>query len=227
MTNDRVSGLALIAGSASMIITMSLHPTGHDLFAPGQLSPMAHMAVAVHALALMSMPVLFFGALGLSQHLGAGERFSVAALIAYGFAMVAGMNAAVFSGLVAPSLVRSISASDSSAAETWRIAFHYNGALNQGFARVFVVASSVAILLWSSSILRGAALSRGVAIYGCILGPVTVIAVLSGHLRLDVHGFGMVVLGQAVWLIIVGVLLCRARRREFTAVAPQPDALRE
>jgi hypothetical protein len=227
MTDDRVSGLALIAGSAGMIITMSLHPTGQDLFAPGQLAPIAHLTVTVHTLALMSMPVLFFGALGLSQHLGVSDRFSIAALVAYGFAMGAGMNAAVFSGLVAPSLARNILASDSSAAETWRIAFHYNGALNQGFARVFVVASSVAILLWSSSILRGAALSRGVAIYGCILGPVTVIAVLSGHLRLDVHGFGMVVLGQAVWLIIVGVLLCRVRAREFTAAAPQPDTLRE
>lgn len=227
MTNERVSGLALIAGSAGMIITMSLHPTGHDLFAPGQLAPMAHLAIAVHTLALMSMPVMFLGALGLSQHLGARERFSVTALVAYGFAMVAGMNAAVFSGLVAPGLARNIQTSEATASEAWRIAFHYNGALNQGFAIVLVVASSLAILLWSVSMFRGAVLSQGVAIYGCFLGPVTVIAVLSGHLRLDVHGFGMVVLGQSVWLIIVGVLLCKVKAREFDEDAPQPDSMRE
>jgi hypothetical protein len=227
MRNERVSGLALISGSVGMIITMSLHPTGHDLFVSGQLVPMAHLAIAVHTLALMSMPVMYLGALGLSQHLGARERFSVAALVAYGFAMVAGMNAAVFSGLVAPGLARNVQASEAAVADAWRIAFHYNGALNQGFAVVLVVASSLAILLWSVSMLRGAVLSQGVAIYGCFLGPVTVIAVLSGHLRLDVHGFGMVVLGQAVWLIIVGVFLCQVKAREFDTNAPQPDTLKE
>lgn len=227
MTDDRVSGLALIAGSACMIITMSLHPTGHDLLAPGQLAPMAQLTLGVHALALMSMPLLFLGALGLSQYLGTAERFSLAALVAYGFAIVAGMNAAVFSGLVAPGVARNILTSDPSRAEAWRIAFQYNGALNQGFARVLVVASSLAILLWSVSLVRNAALSRGVAIYGCMLGPLTMIAVISGHLRLDVHGFGVVLLGQAVWFIIVGSLLCRRRTPEIKAVEPQPNTCRE
>jgi hypothetical protein len=34
---------------------------------------------------------------------------------------------------------------------------------------------------------------------------------VSGHLRLDVHGFGLVVLGQAVWFITVGTLLWRLK----------------
>jgi hypothetical protein len=211
MTDERVSGLALIAGSVGMIITMSLHPTGHDLFAPGQLAPVAHLAVTVHALALMSMPALFFGALGLSRYFGWGKRFSVAALVCYGFAMIAGMNAAVFSGLVAPGLARNIVGAEPVAAESWRIVFHYNGALNQGFALVLVVASSLAILLWSASMVRSAALSQVLGIYGCFLGPVTLIAVLSGHLRLDVHGFGLVVLGQAAWFIVAGAKLFRVR----------------
>jgi hypothetical protein len=39
----------------------------------------------------------------------------------------------------------------------------------------------------------------------------SLIAVLSGHLKLNVHGFGLVVLGQAVWFLVVGDLLCRVR----------------
>jgi hypothetical protein len=226
MTNDRVSGLALIAGSAGLIITMSLHPTGHDLFAPGQLEPIARLVVGVHALALMSMPVLFFGAVGLSRHLGLGERLSMTALISYGFAMVAGMNAAVFSGLLAPGLARNIVNADPSATESWRMIFHFNGALNQGFALVLVVASSVAIALWSVSMVRGGGLSRSVAIYGCVLGPLTVLAVLSGHLTLGVHGFGMVILGQAVWFITVGVLLCRTGIDALAAAGPQQETLK-
>jgi hypothetical protein len=227
MTNERVSGRALIAGSAGLIITMSLRPTGRDLLAPGQLEAMARLGVAVHALALMCMPVLFLGALGLSQHLGVEERFSLGALITYGFALVAGMSAAVFSGLVAPGLARNSVAGESSSAEAWRTLFLYNGALNQGFAVVLVVASSLAIVLWSVSILRVAALARGVAIYGCIFGPVTVIAVLSGQLSLGVPGFGMLVLGQAVWFITVGLLLSQVEPREFGAVALQPESPRK
>src|SRR5271169_2983927 len=33
MTDDRISGLALIAGSAGVILALGLHPSGRDLFA--------------------------------------------------------------------------------------------------------------------------------------------------------------------------------------------------
>jgi len=49
----------------------------------------------------------------------------------------------------------------------------------------------------------------GVGIYGLLLGPVIILAVLSGHLRLGVHGIGLVVLGQAVWFVVAGVRLWR------------------
>jgi hypothetical protein len=41
------------------------------------------------------------------------------------------------------------------------------------------------------------------------VGPVIVIALLSGHLTLGVHGFGLVVLAQASWFIAVGALMLR------------------
>jgi hypothetical protein len=205
-----MSGLALIAGSAGMIITMSLHPTGHDLFAPGRFGAVAHLAIATHSLALVSLPVLFLGALGLAKRLGWSDRLSLAALVLHGFGLVAVMNAAVANGLLAPAIGRQIVDAELGASEGWRVAFRYNGLVNQGFAMVYVVASSVAILLWSASMVRGGSLARrarGAGIYGCILGPLTILAVLSGHVRLDVHGFGAIVLGQAIWFVILGILL--------------------
>jgi hypothetical protein len=92
-------------------------------------------------------------------------------------------------------------------ADMWRAVLILNGHLNQAFAMIFVVASSAAIVLWSAAILRSAGFSRPLGIYGCIIGPLTVIAVISGHIRLNVHGFGIVVLVQAVWFISAGVLL--------------------
>jgi hypothetical protein len=69
------------------------------------------------------------------------------------------------------------------------------------------VASSVAIVLWSAAILNSTVFARALGIYGCILGPLTIMAVLSGHIRLNVHGFGLVVLGQAIWFITAVIQL--------------------
>ncbi len=209
MNDDKLSGLGLIAGSVGMIMTMSLHPTGHDLFVPGRLGAVALLTRATHGLALASLPAVFLGAMGLARRLGWNERASVAALVLYGFGLAAVMNAAVASGLVAPEIGRRIVEGDAVSGEVWRMAFRYNGLVNQGFATVFVVASSIAILLWSVVMVRRVALWRSVGIYGCIFGPLTVLAVLSGHVGLDVHGFGAIVLGQAIWYVIVGAALWR------------------
>ncbi len=217
-----MSGWALIAGSVANIITMTLHPTGHDLFAPGRFQSVARLGVAVHALALVSLPVLFLGGCGLTRHLASAGRLALAALLTYGFSLAAVMNAAVFGGLVAMRLAgRPIETGPQ--ADGWRIAFRYTGDLNQAFALVFVVASSAAILLWSAAILRNGFLARGIGIYGCILAPITILAVLSGHLNLDVHGFGAIILGQAIWLISAGVQLCRADERLNPGPLPSPQ----
>ena len=89
--------------------------------------------------------------------------------------------------------------------------FHYTGAINQAFAKVFVIASSAAILLWSATILAHGQLARAAGVLGVIVGALALFAVVIGHLRLDVHGFGAVVLCQGIWMITVGVLLVRSR----------------
>ena len=193
MNDDQLGGIALIAGAAGALVTMILHPTGHDLLAPGHVTPAAFLAAAVHALAIVSMPVSFLGALAL-----------------YAFALAAGMMAAIVSGFVGPGLAREIIDAEPSAGQAWRIVFDYNHRLNQEFARTYVVASSAAIVLWSASILRSRSLASGVAIYGLLVGPVIVLAVLSG-LRLDVHGFGLIVLAQAVWFVVAGAWLRRLK----------------
>jgi hypothetical protein len=211
MTDNRMSGLALILGSAGSIITMALHPTGHDLAVPGQLAPVTHMIVAVHALALICLPVMFLGAWGLSRSLAAPNRLSMMALVFYGFATVAVMNAAAVSGFMSPYIAEQMAKPDSAMHDMWHAMFHYNGQLNQAFAMVFVVAVSVAIVLWSSAILKSKQFAASVGIYGCLLGPVTIVAVLSGHVTLGVHGFGMIVLCQAIWYVFVGVTLMRMK----------------
>src|SRR5205823_5499220 len=126
MSDDRLSGLCLISGSAGMIITMSLHPTGHVPAA--QTEPMIRMLIGVHALAIACIPVLFVGTLGLTRRLRSGHRLAISGLVVYTFALIAVLNAAVADGLITPSILRQIvdSAGAQPVADTWRMISHYN-----------------------------------------------------------------------------------------------------
>ena len=210
VTDNRITGLALIAGSAGVIVALGLHPSGRDLFVPGQSESAARKLIAVHSLALACLPIWFFGACGLSRRFGVLWT-AQAALVTYAFAMMAMMNAVVVDGLVSPGLAREIVNATATAGQGWRIVFNHNSLIDQAFMRVFLVASSAAIVLWSASIVRSIVLARGVGIYGCVLGATTVIALLSGQLDRHAHVFGMVIVGQAVWFLIVGASLCRVR----------------
>jgi hypothetical protein len=103
--------------------------------------------------------------------------------------------------------------------EQWRTLMEYNCLINQAFAKIFVVASCSAVALWSPRIVRSRVLPMAIGIYGLLLGPVIVIAMLSGGLSLDVHGFGLIIFSQAIWFIVAGILLWRSK-----AISPRMPA---
>ena len=219
MHDDHLSGWALIVGSAGMIITMAFHPTGR--VSPERIEGMIRKLIAVHSLALACIPVLFLGALGLSRHIRIAHRVAVAGLIAYSFALVAVMNAAVADGLILPSVLRHIVESTGSASgvTTWQTISRYNFDVNQAFAQVFVAGSSLALLLWSIAAWQGRELSRALSIYGCILCFAVLGALFSGYLPLDAHRFGAVVLGQTIWFVSAGAAMLGRHNHHQSAAA--------
>lgn len=210
-TDARLGGAALILGAAMGLVTMALHPTGHDLANAEHFEHVARLAKVVHALAIASVPVTFLGALALARRLGGPDRAATAGLVAFALASFAVVVAAVMSGFVGPDLMRDHLAADTGGKEAVHRLLDLVHAVNQAFARVHVVASSVAIGLWSVAILKGRGLAKGLGVYGLVFGAAASLAVLSGHLRLDVHGFGAVMLGEAGWWVAAGVLLLRGR----------------
>jgi hypothetical protein len=46
-------------------------------------------------------------------------------------------------------------------------------------------------------------MGRGVGIYGVVLGSVTAVAICSGLLTPDRHGFAILIFGQAIWFLLV------------------------
>jgi hypothetical protein len=184
-----------------MIITMISHPGGK--ISPAEVDHVARMLIIVHSLALACIPVVFLGAWGMTRHVGGADRLAWAGLVLYAIASIAVVNAAVCDGLMAPVLMRKIIAASAETRDMWQTLMNFNFQMNQAFARVYAVGSSLAVVLWSVSILRYRTLGRGVGIYGVVLGAVTAAGICSGFLTPDRHGFGMLIFGQAIWFLIV------------------------
>lgn len=211
MKHSSIYGAALIVGSLGAIITMIFHPTGHDLL--GQTDEIARrnemITVAAHSLALFSLPLLFFGFFGFSRRLGFDQPLVTSAIISYGFALIGGMCAATINGIVAPSLTRRILTADENTRELLRLILMNNTLLNQAFTKVYIAASSLAIIFWSVNIIRAGKFARIIAVFGCLIGLTSLLGLFAGHLSLNVHGFGLLIIGQTVWTILLSVLLLR------------------
>ena len=207
MKDNRLGGIALIIGAVSGMITMTLHPVaGAHPITPEQFEKIARLMVGVHVLAIAGIPFSFLGALALTRRLDSPGRIAMTGLVIYGLGLVAVMIAPAMSGLVGTEIIRKMIAH---AGEQWHALMEYNYLINQAFAKIFVVASCGAIALWSFMMLKNRALPLALGLYGLLLAPVLLIAMVAGRLALDVHGFGLIIFGQAIWFIVGGVLLCR------------------
>jgi hypothetical protein len=204
MIETKKGALALIAGNAAVVLVMAIHPTGHQLSAAGsRFATIALLNTFAHTLAILALPLLFIGALALSSYLG---RAATTPLVFYAFALCAGMIAAALSGYVGADILRREALETSpQLREVWHTLFRFTGVLNQAFARILVVGSAMAILLWSTLLEDRAAMYW----YGVITSVATILVTATGVLRLDVHGFGAVVLLQGVWFIAAARMLQR------------------
>ncbi len=200
-----------MASSIAGVLTMAVHPVfpGGALPDPPALARLALLDRVVHGFALAALPVMFLGALALTRRLARTDRLPWAALAVFGFAVVAVMMAGCMSGFVAADLIARLRVGDPGL-DSQRMLLAYTLRLNQAFSSVYTVGSSLAIFLWSLSIVRGLQLPSGLGLYGLILAPVVLAALFAGHLVLNVHGFGAVVLGQAIWFMLAGFFLAGA-----------------
>jgi hypothetical protein len=207
MPSDRINGAALIAGALASLVTMALHPTAADL--GRDFDAYARTNLIAHSIALAGVALTFFGALGLTRRLSGRANLAVGGLVVYGVAAIAALCAGVASGMIAPPIIAEMAGADGPRREALAVMLEYTGLVNRAFAGVLVVASSLAILLWSAAVLTAGAFARWAGVLGAVVGGLVLLAFLSGHVGLDVHGFGLIVLAQAIWLVAMGALLMR------------------
>ena len=82
---------------------------------------------------------------------------------------------------------------------------------NQALAKLGVIATSAAIVLWAIALLHDSKRARWLAIVGLATGLAPALALLAGWIRLDVHGMLIVVIAQALWNLAAGTELIRGR----------------
>ena len=216
-------GLALIVGTVAAIVTMAFHPTGFDPHA--SVEAVAHdmsILVGVHSLALFSVPLLVFGFLGVTMRAGWHRPEALLAFIIYALSAVAIMFAGIADGLINAALIPGMTGADLKL-QTLKAVLSYNFQFNQACAKVFVVGTSLAMILWSITLFRLGVLERRIGIMGWFISLAALFGLLSGHVRMSAHGFGLIVLLQGVWTIALGVSMLRANRDVAVVAA---DAVR-
>ncbi|MBB5059359.1 hypothetical protein HDF16_004082 [Granulicella aggregans] len=218
MTDDRKSGLALILGSVGNILTMAIHPHGSGPLTSQQAEHLALASAVAHTIALASVIILSLGAIGLMRHLASHEnrhdsatpdRLALAGLITFAFAALSIFIAGAVSGFIVPTILLHKAADTPVNAVQWDLITVSVFQFNQTFSRIYSIATSVAVVLWSVSSLRNGGLGHRIALYGCVVPILLIALILAGHVRLDVHGMTAIVLTHAVWFIITGVQLSR------------------
>jgi len=152
------------------------------------------------------------GVCGLTRHLARPNRLAFSAMVAYCFAAVAVLIATAVSGFIVPQIMLRMAQDVPSAASQWHIAIVSIFQINQAFSKIYTVAVSVAMGLWSISALRHGGLGRKISLYECLAAVVLVLAIASGLLKLDVHGMTIVVLAQAIWFVGAGMQLGLAKQ---------------
>jgi hypothetical protein len=218
---DPISGAMLIAGALAGVVVLALHPTGHSL--AQDFESQARIGRMVHALAIASVPMVFQGLLGLKRRLGPSS-LATSGLIAYGWAGVAVLTAAVMSGFVSTALIGDMrQAADDAAKSLAHALADYSFLVNQGFAKVYLVSSSLSILLFSAAMLATRRMTGALGGAGVMIAALILVLFGVGHLQLDVHGFGIMTIAQSTWFIAAGALLWRG---DAAAATPASGALR-
>jgi hypothetical protein len=207
----RAVGIALIVAAALEIPVMLHHPTARMPEVAqtiARLRETASVAAWVHGLLIGLMLVSFYGLTEFSVWRGIWRSPIRAALIAYAFGVVAMIIATTVSGFVTAEVAARVPATTATDLSVAGGLFILCGMLSRAAANLATVLMSAAIVTWSVDLFRRPWFERVLGVVGAVIGAWTVVELVTGTLRLDVHGMLLVVVLQSMWAAGVGILMC-------------------
>lgn len=202
----RLSGYSLLLGTALIVATMVLHPSGGSLEHIRRITP---LLMGSHGLAISSLPLLAFGGYGLTTRLETPSRIATLALIIFCLGLIAGMIAATLNGLALPLFVANETETAGGQLDQVRLIVRYGFQFNKAMSYILVTCLTTSMGIWSVQVLRRHILPNWLGYAGIGLVGVALIGVVS---RFDFHavvGFRLFAFGMASWFAGSGLLLIR------------------
>jgi|GEM_PF-1617320 len=197
--SSQIVGWLVVIAAVVSVFAMMNHPTGHG---HGALN------VIVHGSMLTVLFVWMLGYASMSLHLGMQKPLVLGGLIAYFLGSLAHMMAATTNGFVAPAMV----------AHGGNLVGHDILILcwefNQKLAMLGVYGTGMAFVLFSIHLLLSVGWSKHLlGALGLLAGIAPVGILIANGSAMNVHTALIVYSFHAMWTILIGITLIRARCR--------------
>ncbi len=216
----RFSGALICIGAVLSVLLMMRHPSiqTHTVAeAIAQMQDKAALNGFVHGGLLVVLTAIFVGYLGFADLLGWQKLGVRAGAVFYGCGVGCMIGAALINGFIVPALASDYAGQPDAVLETLKPIFVLCHSTNQALAQAGTLAMSIGILAWSIELSSRGMAARVIGVLGCLCAALPIVGLLSSHLRLNVHGMGLVILAQAIWSFCVGIWMIRQRARPVIA----------
>jgi len=198
------SGIALSSGALLIIATMVLHPAGGSI---EHILSIYQTITATHALAIFSLPILYFGFYGLSKHLKDRWNFAQLALFIMGFGLIAALFAAVLNGLALPYFLDGYKHSLAANRTPLTFITNYGFALNKALDYLFIAATCLSMGIYSILMLTAKKLRQWIGYLGISLVLFAIVGVFFEVSFTNLLGFQIFIFGIATWFLATGLAL--------------------
>lgn len=211
--SGRWPGLVLIVAAAATVAGILHHPTGHGATGEElaaslvQAGPMLRL---VHGAMIALLLAMSYGVTAHARRLGLDRDLVLLGLITFIAGILVMMPAPLLDGFVIPDFAaRAERSADVMAAFPAVSLFAMDMLL--AFAKASSVLISFGIALLSLAMMRDRGAMRWFGLAGAIIVLPGAIAILMGHLQLNLHGMTVITLGWCLWFAGLGVLMLRAK----------------
>lgn len=201
---EKNAGLALIAFTLLLILTMGLHPAGGSVH---HLIRISRVIVITHVIAVFSLPFGWIGFWGLTKKLGTERFLPMLAFAMISMGLIAVMIAAGSNGIVMPIYLQQYKDATEQTIDSIRPILRYGFAINHAFDYIYTGAFCTAILCWSITILRTRKLPVWIGWLGIAIAIIAVIIFFVGVQVNSLQGFRIFVVSIVIWVLVVGVTL--------------------
>ncbi len=202
------SGISLITGSFLIIATMGLHPSGGSI---EYIIKINKSITATHAMAIFSLPILFFGFYGLTNKLIDKYKFAKLALCIIGFGLIAAMFAALINGLTLPLFLGAYKNKVAENSDTLNLIIKYGFAINKPLDYIFIVATCLAISIYSILIVSSNKLPKWIGYVGVSIIIFAIVGLLIGFVFTNLIGFQLFIFGISIWFLTIGISLIKSK----------------